>query len=225
MKQQTSQTPACERAEDLISFLYGEVSRNEAQEFETHLQQCHGCRSEMASFGMLRESIGEWREEALSGASSQVVIPVKTKSALGALRSFFDLSPLWMKGAVGFAAVVLCMTVVLTLWKSQPAPVSPVAHGETYSKDQVDQLIKQALDDQAASLTAASSKTGQNQEVASVPPKAVSPKRKNNSSLQWANQRRLSKAEREQLAADLRLLSTTEDESLTLLGEKINQEF
>jgi hypothetical protein len=41
---------------------------------------------------------------------------------------------------------------------------------------------------------------------------------------QWAR-RSLSKSEREQLAADLRLLSTTDEDNLSLIGEKINQEF
>ena len=45
------------------------------------------------------------------------------------------------------------------------------------------------------------------------------------SSDQFAKSRRpLSRAEREQLAADLRLLSMTEDEPLQLLGDRINQE-
>ena len=45
------------------------------------------------------------------------------------------------------------------------------------------------------------------------------------SSNQFAKSKRpLSRAEREQLAADLRLLSTQEDEQLHLLGDRINQE-
>ena len=45
------------------------------------------------------------------------------------------------------------------------------------------------------------------------------------SSGQFAKSRRpLSRAEREQLAADLRLLSTSEAEPLQLLGDRINQE-
>ena len=45
-------------------------------------------------------------------------------------------------------------------------------------------------------------------------------------SAEWAKVRRpLSKSEREQLAADLRLLSGKDEDTLNLLGDRINQEF
>ena len=60
-------SPVCERAPDLMAFLYHEMNEGETREFELHLQQCGNCREELASFGMVRESITEWRNEALSG--------------------------------------------------------------------------------------------------------------------------------------------------------------
>src|SRR4030095_5112531 len=109
-------TPACERGNDLIAFLYGEANEQEAQDFEKHLGMCRDCRSEMASFGYIRESIGVWKEEGMAGfVSPQVVAPVRQKSALAALREFFNLSPLWMKGAIGFAGVLFCVMAVLVV--------------------------------------------------------------------------------------------------------------
>ena len=59
--------PTCGRENDLISFLYGEAGENEAPDFEKHLQHCKVCKSEIASFEQLRESIGAWKQEALNG--------------------------------------------------------------------------------------------------------------------------------------------------------------
>ena len=57
-------SPACERAPDLIAFVYNEATESEARDFELHLKQCRACREEVASFGIVRESIVAWRDEA-----------------------------------------------------------------------------------------------------------------------------------------------------------------
>src|SRR4051794_35363486 len=99
-------SPSCERESDLIAFLYGEAAEREARDFQLHLQQCSTCREEAASLGVVRESITAWRDEALAGfVSTPVTTQPQQKSALAALRQFFDLSPLWLKGATAFAAV------------------------------------------------------------------------------------------------------------------------
>src|SRR3954464_7946932 len=106
-----NENSTCDRADHLVSVLYGEASDRQKRDFESHLKQCSSCRAEFATFAQVRESIGEWRDEALLGfVSSQAApAPPVRKSALAALRQFFELSPLWMKGAVGFAAVVFCV--------------------------------------------------------------------------------------------------------------------
>src|SRR5215210_505858 len=111
----------CERASDLMAFVYNEANDSERRDFEQHLQRCSNCREEVASFGLVRESIRDWRDEALSGF---VAAPFKTrKSALAALRQFFDLSPLWLKGATAFAAVTFGVLAGLTLIRSDRAAV------------------------------------------------------------------------------------------------------
>src|SRR4051812_38903272 len=109
----------CERANDLVSFLYGEANEKEAREFKRHLHECAACESEVASFGQVRESIGAWKNEALGlFISAEVIRPVQKKSAVAALREFFNLSPVWMKGAVAFATLVFCALVFLTIYRS-----------------------------------------------------------------------------------------------------------
>jgi anti-sigma factor RsiW len=220
-------TTHCERANDLVSFLYGEANEKEAREFKQHLHECAACESEVASFVQVRESIGVWKDEALGVfVSAEAIRPVQKQSAVAALREFFNLSPLWIKGAVAFATVVFCALVVLTIYRSStPNTPAQVAATARYTQVQVDEIVKNALDTQAATVAA---KTPDERETSVVVSRSIKNRtsNKNNGASQTAKGRRsLSKAEREQLAADLRLFSTSEESNLNLLGDKINQEF
>lgn len=213
----TDNSSTCERAEDLVSVLYGEANEREQRDFELHLQQCAGCRAEFAAFAQVRESIGEWRDEALSGfVASPAAVPAR-KSAISALRQFFDLSPMWLKGAVGFAVVVFCVLVALTVGRLQTKPELPqVATGNpdaVYTKDDVARMVQEALVKQEHERPA----------VDARPVVAESPQRKNSTVARTSgvpqSRRPFSRAERDQLAAELRLLSTSEENDLELLDK------
>lgn len=60
--------PGCERENDLIAFLYGELDPAERTAFRDHMQDCRSCSLEFAEFTNIRESVVAWRNEAL-GAS------------------------------------------------------------------------------------------------------------------------------------------------------------
>ena len=115
----------CERATDLMAFLYHEMDERETREFRVHLQQCDHCRNEVGSLAVVRESIEAWRDEALAGFVSIPVTTKPRKSAIAALRQFFDLSPLWLKGATAFAMVAFFVLVGLAVvkLKTNNAPV------------------------------------------------------------------------------------------------------
>ena len=207
----------CERADDLVSVLYGEASETERREFELHMKQCGSCRAEFAAFALVRESVGEWRDEALSGfvPAHAAAVPVR-KSALAAWRQFFDLSPLWLKGAVGFAAVVFCVLAVLTVMKSTDKPVTTVATGNpgaVYTKQDLDRAVQEALAKQQReqptteprSTVVVESPRPQSSNVAKAEPKARRP---------------FSKAERDQLAAELRLITNDDEADLDLLYDR-----
>ena len=209
-------SPECERASDLIAFLYNETNESETREFELHLKECGACREEVASFGVVRESITAWRDEALSGfVSTPLPATSQKKSALAALRQFFDLSPLWLKGATAFAILTFCVLVVLvtttpnsTERGSAKSTIATPTPETLYTQQDVDRLVKEALAKQQPVIVAQSPK-----------PKAI------RAPSQLANSRRpLTRAEREQLAADLRLLSTNDDADLNLLGDRINNQ-
>ena len=217
-------SPTCERASDLVAFLYHETDERETRDFELHLNECRQCREEVASFGAARESIREWRDEALAGfVSTPVATQTKSKSALAALRQFFDLSPLWLKGATAFAAVAFCVMVGLVLVRSNNQNVSSETANPAavYTAQDVDRMIKEAL---AKQTTAQPQVANETLAEKTQPP----PKSSRNSTRPVRNdfaksRRPLSRAEREQLAADLRLLSRPEDETLDLLGDRINR--
>ena len=222
-------SPDCERAPDLMGFLYDEVSQEEARDFQLHLQECSSCRAEVLSFGVVRESITAWRDEALAGASagfvsSPVVTTPSTRSAFAALRQFFDLSPLWLKGATALAVVTFCVLVGLVFVKREDNHVSStqVNPGTVYTQQDVDRIVKEEL---------AKQKKAEQPPVETPSDSVVavnSPKPKNSGTAttrQLAKSRRpLSRAEREQLAAELRLLSTDDGTTLNLIGDRINQE-
>jgi len=213
-------SPSCERASDLIAFIYNEGSEQEARDFELHLRDCSSCREEAASFGVVRESIVTWRDEALAGFVSTPVTTTTSKSALAALRQFFDLSPLWLKGATAFALLVFCLLVGIVIFRNRERQVEITDKNPNaiYTEQDVDRKVKEAL--AKASTT----------KPVEIPPDKPQPqpqtvKYQKPKTAQFAKGRRpLSRSEREQLAADLRLLSASDDEQLQLLGDRINQE-
>jgi hypothetical protein len=216
-------SPTCERGSDLIAFIYNEAGEREAQDFQLHLRDCSSCREEAAAFGVVRESIVTWRDEALAGFVSTPVATTNRKSALAALRQFFDLSPLWLKGAAAFAVLLFCVLLGFVLFRSREQQVVITAQkpNAIYTQEDairmVNEALAKAMPKPAGEATAEKVEIVKNQK-----PKIVRPSLSNQ---QFAKSKRpLSRAEREQLAADLRLLSAPEDEPLHLLGDRINQE-
>ena len=213
-------SPGCERASDLIAFLYDEANESEKRDFELHLKECAGCRQEVASFGLVRESITVWRDEALSGfVSTPLAATTPKKSALAALRQFFDLSPLWLKGATAFAVLALCVLAALAIFNRAERDNTPsIAKNPDaiYTQQDVDRLLKEAR----------SNRENSNQPALAVKepaPRVQSPKPKRVPAQSQISRRPLTRAEREQLAADLRLLSTNDEAGLNLIADRINQ--
>ena len=215
-------SPGCERASDLIAFLYDEANESEKRDFELHLKECAGCREEVASFGVVRESITAWRDEALSGfVSTPLATTATKKSALAALRQFFDLSPLWLKGATAIALVAFCILAALAINGTQRGSAGSTA--KIYTQDDVNRLVGEALanhEDISTQRRKDAKEEGSNQPALAV---KESPKPKRAPSQFPKSSRPLTRAEREQLAADLRLLSTEDEAGLNLLGDRINQ--
>lgn len=226
----------CGRENDLISFLYGELNEVESIAFQRHLKGCAACNTELAGFGEVRESVVAWRNESLGSVAfpAQVTTPIETPratpSAVAALREFFNLSPLWMKGAVAFAAIMFCVFAGLALARlreSPPAPVALAPASATHSQQELKALVDQRVQEELIRI--------RNSEVPAPAPLTANAQK--NPAKRFANRnaqvalsaysqkarRPLSKTEREQLANDLRLVSGRNDGDLYLLDDRINQ--
>lgn len=54
----------CGHSAELVSYMYGECTESQTAEFESHLENCLSCSSELASFTVIRSAFGEMRHEA-----------------------------------------------------------------------------------------------------------------------------------------------------------------
>ncbi len=231
----------CERGNDLIAFLYGEVDERDAWDFEHHLQNCSECKVELGSFRQLRESVVAWRQESLTAVSAYSVdsrsAPAQRRlrsgepgepSAAAAIRAFFGLSPLWARGALAFAAVLFCVVSILAvaslLTKPQP---NLVATDKVYSEQELQTRIEEGVQ---AKLQTQKNRNAERDN--SAVPVSTNSRRATSKVAQRlpkhlddqprAERRPLTRAEREQLAADLRLVSTNDEADLDLVSDKIN---
>lgn len=209
-------SPVCERASDLISVLYGEASDREKRDFELHMKQCGACRAEFGAFSQVRESVRDWRDEALAGfVGSEIAAPAASrKSAVAALRQFFDLSPLWMKGAVGFAAIVFCLLAALVVMqlgaRNQVPQMATNNSNASYTEEDVERAVRIALAKE------------REQHIEKPKPlilvESQGSKTANIANRERKSRRPFSRSEREQLAADLRLLAD-DDRDMYLWAE------
>lgn len=223
----TNERPVCHRAEDLVTYLYGEASEVDSRDFADHLQQCDSCRVEFGVFQQVHDSILVWRNEALGSASSPAAVSAESAvastqfvqhkrklSALEALREFFTVSPLWLRGATAFAALLLCVLGVLAISRSwnRPVEVANKTGEPAYSKEQFDQAVKRQVDEKLAQLNAPQTPPKVDVQNPDKSGGSSNPLAVNHVQPKTQRPRGLSRQEREQLAADLRLIPRDEDE-------------
>jgi hypothetical protein len=230
----------CHRAEDLVTYLYAEASEVDAKDFTEHLQQCDACRSEFGVFQQVHDSILLWRNEALGSAFRPAAVSAESKvdptpymqherklTALAALREFFSVSPFWLRAATGFAALLLCVLAGLTISRSWSRPVELANKGiePKYSQQEFDQAVQRRLDEIA--------RLNNQQTLPKVNDSSTTKKPLDNGSRtqlavsriqpRTPRPRGLSRQEREQLAADLRLIPRDDEELPFVLSDEPNQ--
>jgi len=239
-----NERPVCHRAEDLVTYLYNEANEAEARDFANHAEACDACRAELAVFTEVRESILVWRNEALGSAFSSAVLPApamtearpisieaaqpeRRLSALSALRKFFSISPPWLRAATAFAAFMFCVLAVLAISRSwnKPAPLATnESKSDAYSKEQFDAAVAKEVEKRVNGLKSKnpslSNATAPRDELndKNRPPQVAV-----NRTYPKVRQRALTRQEREQLAADLRLIPRDEDELPFVFSEEPKQ--
>lgn len=229
-------TASCERGNDLIAFLYDEISDSERQDFEQHLAKCAGCKGELEAFRGVREYVIDWRRESLGLTSAHSLdsvraftstTPQRKPSAIAAIRGFFQLSPLWMKAALASAVLVFCVMAALTFARFGGRPTQVViADSKIYSEKELQIRIEevkaklqspstQKSSSDAALIVKTTKSSNSNRPRGIAKESAVN--------LPKTKRAPLTRSEREQLAADLRLINPNDDTRVDLLGEGINQ--
>jgi len=229
MMRETHKRPVCHRAEDLVSYLYGEASATDAVDFRDHLQQCDACRGEFSVFSQVHDSIQVWRNEALGAslnpatprpviASTQFIQPERRLSALAALRQFFSVSPLWLRGATAFAALLLFVLSIAMVARISRKPVQVAANPreQTFTQQQVQNEIAKAVARTRAELADQKNESGSITATKDEPRQPVKRTQVAADQSREAQPRGLNRQEREQLAADLRLTSSADEEELLL---------
>lgn len=228
----------CGRENDLIAFLYGELDPSESSMFRSHIQECRSCATELEEFTGIRDSVVAWRNEALVGLTSTVVqapdvltSDVRKPGALTALREFFNLSPLWMKGGVVFASLLFCLFAVLAVARLRETPTPPIAtnpNAKSYSQQELNAAVEKRVQDELQKIKESSKSIIEPGTIAELPSDRVPRKRSTHAGMavkgpEQTARRPLSKVERQQLAADLRLIDDPTEVGLELLDDRINQ--
>ncbi|MBV9926733.1 MAG: hypothetical protein JOZ96_17070 [Acidobacteria bacterium] len=171
-KQEATAHGVCGRGEELVAYLYGEATKEEAGLYRKHLEACAVCREEVAAFGGVRAGLAVWRAEALGTVPSlnieEALAPAapafsnapRKRSARAALREFFSLSPLWLRAGAFAALLAFCALLALTIARAGgPEKVIvkervevPVQSG--YTDEQVDAIVAQKVAETRARLAA-----------------------------------------------------------------------
>ncbi|HVS21742.1 MAG TPA: hypothetical protein VHD88_07825 [Pyrinomonadaceae bacterium] len=224
-----NERPVCHRAEDLVTYLYGEASAADAHDFTGHMQQCDACRAEFAIFNQVHESIVLWRNEALGAAFSPAAQPTlvgmpsvsdaaqsvqreRKLSAVAALREFFRVSPLWLRGATAFASLLLCALALLAVSRMGQRPVQVANKGEepkVYTVTDFKNAVAKEVENQTNRRKNAYNSSQAQTEVGVKSVQQRTPTRSEVAVYREPGRSRtkgLTRQEREQLAADLRLI-------------------
>ena len=226
----TRERPVCHRAEDLVTYLYGEASEVDTLDFGRHLQQCDACRNEFAVFNQVHDSIQVWRTEALGAsfdpaATAQPVIETpqfvrreRRLSALAALREFFTVSPRRVRGATAFAALLLLVLSGLMVARvfRKPVRIAQTEDKKIYSQEELQNAVREAVKQTRADVIAQQSQTTQIVNPPKEAQKSVKQVQIAINQPKAARPRALNRQEREQLAADLRLTLPADDDELLL---------
>ncbi|MGA9998144.1 MAG: zf-HC2 domain-containing protein [Pyrinomonadaceae bacterium] len=247
-------TNTCARSDEMVAYLYNEASAAEARDFQDHMQHCAACREEFAAFGEVREQIVEWRDESLGAFNSTpfVTTPApavisslseRKRSALAALREFFTLSPAWLRAATACASILFCVLAVIAIYRLSHKQAPTVASQDVtterrYTEQEMNALAEKRAQDKLAEYQRQQDASQSTATVANNNGSTVRTKEKRNavappvtvakSSPSPVAPKRsvhpLTAQEREQLAEDLGLAASKDEDDLPRLSDVLGSE-
>ncbi|MBA3805674.1 MAG: zf-HC2 domain-containing protein [Acidobacteria bacterium] len=241
-------TTSCAKAEEMVAYLYNEASETEAKNFERHMQVCPSCKAELGVFGHVRSSIAVWRTHALGSVEADALataaitptpeLPqaaVRKPSAITALREFFALSPMWLRAATALTSLAICALVVWAAARVLEAPrvlivEKVVEKGPTQAE--VDEMVAKRVREELAAqskqeemsskaMIATVSEQGGSTTAQSGPGRSGSAPRRAMATRRPPAQ--VSTQEYDELARDLQLVPTRDEEDLPRLIDLIDE--
>jgi hypothetical protein len=119
---------ACGFEGDIVSYIYGELTADGWEKFESHVMDCTGCTDEFAAISYARYSIYEYhREEFAHLPTPQIVIPYAHSSNVASIAEpsglFAGLAGLMTGWRIGFAAASLVLIGLAMLGLNYSVPV------------------------------------------------------------------------------------------------------
>lgn len=115
----------CERHEELLDYLYEEMSSQQVAAYSQHLDSCATCATELEGLRRLRNDLRVW--DVVTAPSLEIVIP---RSPWQALKECFQLFPLWGRGAFALSAAAAALLMAFgafSLMRGTTAPAQIVA--------------------------------------------------------------------------------------------------
>ena len=111
----------CERHEELLDYLYEEMSSQQAAAYAQHLDACALCTTELQGLQRLRTDLRAW--DVIASPALEIVIP---RSPWQALKECFALFPLWGRGAFALSAAAATLLMAFGAFSLMRGTVAPV---------------------------------------------------------------------------------------------------
>jgi hypothetical protein len=117
---------SCSFSEQIVSFIYDEMSEQEKSAFVNHSSKCVVCSEELSAFGTVHSEIVDWkRQEFLPLQTPEVRIPYVTvaqeakKPLFAGFFEFFSFSQVWVKTTTAFAMLVIFSGIAFFVFNSE----------------------------------------------------------------------------------------------------------
>ncbi|QQS46749.1 MAG: zf-HC2 domain-containing protein [Acidobacteriota bacterium] len=96
----------CARKEDLIGYLYDELSVDERVSFERHLAGCASCDDEVRAFGRVRDDLSTWQVGFVPRTSFEA-----PRGRWDVFLELVGMFPVWARGAALISAALLIASI------------------------------------------------------------------------------------------------------------------
>jgi hypothetical protein len=146
----TNYNSPCSFADEVVEYIYDEMSGETKAKFETHVANCNSCADELTGFGIVRSQVSDWKLMEFSPMTTPIVqLPiVQTVENTQVKRRWFEslrdlvmLSPAWMTQTAAFAGLMICFGLAFYAFNFQ----KPIAVDDVMPVDVIAKATPNAL--------------------------------------------------------------------------------